>query len=180
MLSWVFHFSRWAEWVSALFLLVIALRFSGSAFVNVVESKLESVAAPPETRGIAPSMPGSGMPDPPQSATELLKALKDHLPPLPDGKSGLSQPSGGQRKYENGDAVQVQLMVSLGTDRSEVLVDGSLVGKTPFIGDVACRVGDTLKIDVIPAKGMPITLERLCVPEVIRIEAANAQAPAQR
>lgn len=179
--KWVFQLSRWAEWVSALFVLAVALRFSGTAFANLVGAKLKDTQAAvevprlPNPGGVANSQPQ------PASSLELLRALKAHLPPLPDENTPDSDNGRAEHKertkFVAGEAVQVQLMVSLPPDRSEIMVNGTLVGRSPFIGDVACRVGDKVRIDVIPEKGMPVSVERLCVPEVIRVDRSSVVVP---
>ncbi len=179
--KWVYQLSRWAEWVSALFVLAVALRFSGTAFANLVGAKLKATQAAADGPSLTTPSGGANSPTPPASSLELLRALKAHLPPLPDEKT----PDGdnGQvehkdrTKFSTGETVQVQLMVSVPPDRSEILVNGALVGRSPFIGDIACRVGDKVKIDVIPEKGMPVSVERLCVPEVIRVDRASVSVP---
>jgi len=178
--QWVFQLSRWAEWVSALFVLAVALRFSGTAFANLVGARLKDTQAAveiplPNPGGVANSQPQ------PASSLELLRALKAHLPPLPDENTPGADNGQVEHKertqFVTGEAVQVQLMVSVPPDRSEILVNGTLVGRSPFIGDVACRVGDKVKIDVIPERGMPVSVERLCVPEVIRVDRSSVVVP---
>ncbi|MDX2052176.1 MAG: hypothetical protein SFV15_07290 [Polyangiaceae bacterium] len=179
MIRFVFHLSRWAEWVGGLFVLAVAMRFTGVVFVDLVSRKLQTantVQGPAVVR--EPSAGESAMA--PVSTADLLKALQGHLPPGPSSEEAGRAAPGEPRKYATGDAVQVQLMVSLEPDRSDVLVNGTLVGKTPFIGDAGCRVGDKVKIDVIPEKGMPTTVQRPCVPGVIRVDRADMEPDGTR
>ncbi len=54
------------------------------------------------------------------------------------------------------------IMVDFGPPRSEVFIQGRRVGNTPYAGQVACRDGDKIKVDVVPPAGLPITKLMLC------------------
>lgn len=47
------------------------------------------------------------------------------------------------------------LSVQAGPARSEVRVDGLLVGRTPYVGQIGCERGKTVRIDLLPPTGMP-------------------------
>lgn len=51
--------------------------------------------------------------------------------------------------------VKSYLSVQAGPARSEVRVDGLLVGHSPYVGQIGCERGKTVKIDLLPPKGMP-------------------------
>ncbi len=51
--------------------------------------------------------------------------------------------------------VKSYLSVQAGPARSEVRVDGLLVGHAPYVGQIGCERGKTVKIDLLPPKGMP-------------------------
>jgi hypothetical protein len=57
---------------------------------------------------------------------------------------------------------RVTLGVNYGEPRSEVYVNGSLVGQTPFLGDTSCKSGQPLRIEVVPKSGLPLTYLRRC------------------
>jgi hypothetical protein len=55
-----------------------------------------------------------------------------------------------------GRPLRVTLGVNYGAPRSEVYVNGSLVGQTPFLGDTSC-------IEVVQTTGAPLTYLRHCL-----------------
>ncbi len=54
------------------------------------------------------------------------------------------------------------LYVNFGPERSEVFVNGVRVGQTPFIGEVGCRMGDLVKVDIAPPAGAPLRFMGRC------------------
>ena len=59
--------------------------------------------------------------------------------------------------------VKSYLSVQVGPARSELRVDGLLVGRTPYVGQIGCERGKTVKIDLLPPKGMPKHYEVPCL-----------------
>lgn len=57
---------------------------------------------------------------------------------------------------------RVTLGVNYGEPRSEVYVNGSHVGQTPFLGDTSCKSGQPIRIEVVPKSGLPLTYLRVC------------------
>jgi hypothetical protein len=55
-----------------------------------------------------------------------------------------------------------RLLVDLGPERSEVFIDGHLVGRTPYVGQASCIEGAQLRIEVLPPSGAPITRKAEC------------------
>ena len=45
------------------------------------------------------------------------------------------------------------LFVTAGGARSDVLVNGRLVGKTPFMGNINCEKDKDVTIEILPPKG---------------------------
>lgn len=58
--------------------------------------------------------------------------------------------------------VQALLSVKHGTLRSEVYVNGELVGNTPYAGDLNCKRGDPVSVEIVPRRGTPIVRSPLC------------------
>lgn len=69
-----------------------------------------------------------------------------------------------------GAPVRVTLVVTAGPERSEVFVNRASVGHAPFMGDVTCRAGDRLRVELMPPSGAPRTYDRMCMPGTLRIE----------
>ena len=55
-----------------------------------------------------------------------------------------------------------RILVDLGPERSEVYVGGSHVGRTPYGGQISCMLGEKLKIQVLPPRGVPVSREVVC------------------
>jgi len=67
------------------------------------------------------------------------------------------------------DSVTGFLSVEVGPPRSELRVNGRLVGKTPYVGQIGCQRGQTLKLDILPPKGMPKQFEIPCLAGEMRL-----------
>ena len=61
------------------------------------------------------------------------------------------------------DFIKSYLSVQAGQARSELRVDGLLVGRTPYVGQIGCERGKTVKIDLLPPRGMPKHYEVPCL-----------------
>ncbi len=68
-----------------------------------------------------------------------------------------------------GEPVRLGLSISAGEPRSEVFVNGVRRGHTPFLGDVSCKIGEPLLIQVIPKQGALLVFERVCRPGTLSI-----------
>ncbi len=60
------------------------------------------------------------------------------------------------------------LIVNLGPPRSPVYINGVKRGQTPYAGDYSCRVGDEIRIQVLPRGAMPLEATATCGGSVIR------------
>lgn len=103
----------------------------------------------------APTLDGAAAPPPPRSASPTATTA-----PVPT-------PAGTQVK--SGAALRVSLVVTGGPDRSELRVDGVKVGSTPYVGEVTCKAGENVRLELLPPKGLPIAHERKCLPGTIRV-----------
>jgi hypothetical protein len=52
------------------------------------------------------------------------------------------------------DAISLRLMLSVlvGPQRSEVFVNGARLGLSPYFGQLSCKQGENLRIEVVPAQ----------------------------
>lgn len=129
-----------SRFVAAILILCISVRF---ALASVRHALGVSRATFAETPAPHPAS------DPHSSASG--KAVSGAAsPPVPG-----SLPSGRP--------LRMTLGVSVGSPRSEVYVNGSLVGQTPFLGDTSCKSGQSVRIEVVPDKGPPLTYLRECL-----------------
>lgn len=69
-----------------------------------------------------------------------------------------------------GAAIRPKLVVHGKRDRSEVRVDGGTVGRSPYLGEVSCRSGDVVVIEIVPPTGPSTTHERPCTAGTIRVD----------
>lgn len=72
------------------------------------------------------------------------------------------KPAHTPKPANHGASVRLTLSISAGVNRSEVYINGSKRGNTPFLGDVSCKTGEPLKIQVMPEKGTILNFERTC------------------
>jgi hypothetical protein len=110
------------------------------------------------------------------SASSEQQPKRHHLPPRPSASAspeeeGPTKPSGGVMPIAaNGASVRINLGVTYGPPRSEVYVNGRVVGRTPFLGDMACKRGSTIHIQIVPDVEAPLTYDRECRGGTIEIE----------
>jgi hypothetical protein len=55
-----------------------------------------------------------------------------------------------------------RILVDVGPARSEVFIGKKNVGMTPYGGQIACTLGEEIKIQVLPPEGVPITRRLTC------------------
>jgi len=61
-----------------------------------------------------------------------------------------------------GAPLRLMLSVLAGPERSEVFVNGSPLGLTPYLGDLSCKQGEPLRIEVVPAHQGLIRRSAIC------------------
>lgn len=105
------------------------------------------------------SMSGANVPQKPSShgAASAETAVPVVSVPVVSAAPTAPAPSGSA-----GRPYRVTLGVNYGEPRSEVYVNGSLVGQTPFLGDTSCKSGQPIRIEVVPKSGLPLTYLRRC------------------
>lgn len=140
-----------AEWVAAGLLAVLAVRFAWVAVAAARNESTPRVSRVPSADVTAPLHP-------------LLSALLAP-PPIPRDEEPRSQIAGP----DAGLPIRALLVVTAGAPRSEILVNGVHTGNSPYVGDIACRRDDRVKIDVVPPKGVPLRFERICVDGTLRV-----------
>jgi hypothetical protein len=62
----------------------------------------------------------------------------------------------------SGAPLRLMLSVVAGPERSEVFVNGSRLGLSPYLGDYTCKAGEPLRIEVVPAHQGLITRSATC------------------
>jgi hypothetical protein len=135
--------------------LVVSTRFAAAALSHALDVTTGAVAVKPHPRPHPSTMDVL----PPLSS--LTPARQAALAPVPSTDSPLA-----------GRPLSVMLGVDYGSPRSDVYVNGRKVGQTPFVGDTSCKSGQQLKIEIVPAKGLPYTYLRDCLGGSLQIETA--------
>lgn len=99
----------------------------------------------------------------PGLASAIIPSLVPSLPrdvPSVLGASSASTARARDARY---------LVVNVGPERSEVVIDGIARGNTPYVGEIDCRHGSKIVITVLPPVGAPKAFERVCDRQEIRI-----------
>lgn len=95
-----------------------------------------------------------------------LLALAEELtappPPLPP-------PHQDPHEAPTGLPVRLMLSVVVGPERSEVYVNGRLLGLSPYLGDFTCKQGENLRIEVVPVRQPLLTRQAKCVGRTLLI-----------
>ena len=69
----------------------------------------------------------------------------------------------------SGAPLRLMLSVVAGPERSEVYVNGSRLGLSPYLGDYTCKAGEQLRIEVVPAHQGLITRSATCEGQTLLI-----------
>jgi hypothetical protein len=144
-------FAAWARTVGAVAALIFVGRF---AFV-AIRAALAKTATP--TEAASSSHPPRGMDRPPRHG-------------VPRDEASSASSSDPVVVATSGTAIRVTAMITAGPDRSEVFIDGADVGKTPYVGDASCRLGETVHVRIIPSHGLPLDFDRICNKGSLKVE----------
>lgn len=135
----------YAQLVAAGLVAASAVRLLVFSVLHVVELRSERLAPRPSTS--APELPGlRSVPEPPEPPAQQ---------PRPSAQKGA--------------AIRITASIMAGPPRSEVFVNGVSKGHTPFLGDISCKAGEQLKIEIVPEKGKLLRYTRSCLPGTLRI-----------
>lgn len=97
-------------------------------------------------------------PPPPHVAIPEEQAAA--LPSMPPGV--LPVPTRVHRDQSDAAPLRLMLSVLAGPERSEVYVNGSRVGYSPYLGDLSCKSGEKLRIEIVPQKAPLILRSATC------------------
>ncbi len=98
-----------------------------------------------------------------------LESAAAPAPPPPPPATRAPEPRPPASAVKSGTTLRVPLVVTLGPDRSEVRADGVKLGNTPYVGEVTCKAGESIRIDVTPPRGVPTSHEKRCAPGTLRV-----------
>ena len=97
--------------------------------------------------------PASSVPVP-ETAPAAVKTAPKRAQHVPAPERG--------HKGKPGDSLRLMLSVLAGPERSEVYVNGSRLGLTPYLGDLSCKQGEQLRIEVVPERSALISRSAIC------------------
>ena len=129
-----------SRFIAAVLVTGVCVRFAVASVQHALVASSANVAENPAPHG-------TGEPK--------TSALASASVQVPHGTPVASPPPTGR-------PLRVTLGVNYGSARSEVYVNGSRVGNTPFLGDTSCKLGQSIRIEVVPPAGAPLTYVREC------------------
>jgi hypothetical protein len=103
--------------------------------------------------------------EPPAPEQPALLELAEELTP----PSAPPPPRPRPHEAPSGPSVRLMLSVVVGPERSEVYVNGRLLGLSPYLGDFTCKQGENLKIEVVPVRQPLLTRQAKCVGRTLLI-----------
>lgn len=84
-------------------------------------------------------------------------------PRVPEPAPSAAKPSGGE-------PLRLMVAVVAGPARSDVYMNGSRIGSSPYVGDIACKRGEKLRFEIVPATGPVLERQALCEGKTLRID----------
>ena len=126
----------------------------------------EALGAAAERLDVTPSVSTSVKPDP-TGPSLASRRRQDEILRLASDDAGVDLPLAVPSTTA---LIYPQLYVNVGPERSTVFVNGVRVGQTPFIGEVGCRTGDLVKVDVDPPAGAPQRFAGRCEGAVLSVK----------
>jgi len=161
---------RWAFRIAMVSTLIGAARF-GWALTQLNAKREPAVearefgprqgsAGPDLSSLITPPTSGLRMPSP-EAIQSAIAAAVGSPTPMSSSESGIAR--------ARPDIISSYLSVNAGPARSELRVNGALVGRTPFLGQISCERGQTVRLDVLPPQGLPNHYEIPCLPGEMRL-----------
>ncbi len=138
--------AHYARLIAATFLALASARFAAGAVLFAVQTRAPGL----------PEVVGDDRKGAPAPTT------------APDTPAGAGDR--GVAVLQRGQSARTTLSISAGPPRSEVWVNGSKRGNTPFLGEVSCKVGAPIRIEVVPPRGAPLVYERECKPGNVVID----------
>jgi hypothetical protein len=148
---WIFRLADVAKLLAALLFAATALRFAIVGLSRATSAPPRAESGPAQSAAAGARLPRA-----------LRSLSRGPATAAASASTGPRKSSSPAAKPAPAELTRVMLVVSAGPARSEVYVQGSRVGSTPYVGDVSCAVGESVKIDVVPPRGMPLSFTRRC------------------
>lgn len=105
-----------------------------------------------------------------RTAPELVpSAIQDRPIVTADPPRPAPKPPPAGPTAVRGASLRIPIVISVGKDRSEVRINGTEVGHSPYVGEVSCKAGETIRIELIPKTGTSKQFLRECAPGAVRL-----------
>ena len=144
---WLERAARAAQVLGALLLAGAGLRLMTVAIASA------ALAHDTDVAGVAPAAPRRSRARPTNAANAIPAAVSAESTQI-----AVSKP------------VRLMISVLAGPPRSEVFLNGVRLGFSPYVGDVACKLGESLRIEIVPLNDPLIVRHGTCNGGTLRIE----------
>lgn len=151
---------KWSRQLASAGLLLACFRFTWisttQAFQQIAGEFRESAAGGPGNDQLA--MNASDSASPGEKKLQEMDAMIEEL------KKGNETSRKGMQGEEESEAHAElrRLVVDFGPERSDVYLGGRRVGKVPYVGQVHCKLGEFVRVQVLPPHGPPISRDVPC------------------
>jgi hypothetical protein len=135
----------------------LASRFLAALLVTIVSVRFAVASFERALGASGPTLPISSGPHGASLSAPAASLVRSHLP------------ASSAAPIRSGESRSIQLGVSGGAGRSEIHVNGRFLGNTPFVGDISCKTGMPVRIELVPRSGPLLIYERQCRGTMIEI-----------
>ena len=161
---------KWAYRIALLLALLSAARL-GWTWTQLNARTVQYTPVPSVERTLPSGMAAAALAAMPSAGLQMMmgpeainSAIAAAVGTAPTSVASSEKPTSPPRKF-----IRSYLSVQAGPARSELRVNGALVGQTPFLGEISCEQGKTVKLDVLPPKGVPKRYEIPCLGGEMRL-----------
>ncbi len=164
----VSRLARWSLLGAGAGVLSLGLRFSWLLGADALRfralqeaQEAEEAALPPRKR--------------PRPSPEA--AIAEATQPTPESGSATGEPGATEASVDSPPATPElrTLLVQSGPARSEVFVNGTRLGETPFAGQWSCREGDDVRVQIVPRQGLPLVRHLRCGGSTLLVGSAEKE-----
>jgi hypothetical protein len=163
-------FEKWAYRIALLLTLLAAARL-GWTWTQLNARTVQYTPVPTVEQSPPSGLAGAALAAMPTTGLQMMmgpeainSAIAAAVGTAPASVSSNQKPASPHREF-----ISSFLSVQAGPARSELRVNGALVGQTPFLGQISCEQGQTVKLDVLPPKGVPKRYEIPCLAGEMRL-----------
>jgi hypothetical protein len=104
-----------------------------------------------------------------EAGDSKVRKAKTRPEPPPEVSSRPASAAAASAAAPTTDVIRTFLSVKHREQRSEVYVNGEMVGNTPYAGDLSCKSGDMVKVEIVPRKGAVVERSARCQNKLIEV-----------